>query len=119
MNYGGEHQMTVFASPLCQVKFLYEAGYMDVLFGRPDAPRQYSDHVDGVRVWFSAGSAWRHEDGIHPGLAFRLVPGPAGGEPGPDAYLRSMATILRPYMDRLAVAFSSNPPPGWWDGFSP
>ena len=117
LNRAGEFQMVIYASPDCQVKFIYERGAIAILFGRSDAPRIFPDEVDGQRVWYTMSSVRSFENQIHPDQAYKLPPEGPRDETDDEAYLRTTAALMRPYMPRVIAAFSPRPPDGWWPGF--
>ena len=117
LDRAGEFQMVIYASPDCQIKFIYERGAIAILFGRSDAPRAFPDEANGRRVWYSMSSVRAYENEIHPGQAYRLPPEPDRDETDDEAYLRTTAALMRPYMPRVIAAFSPRPPDGWWLGF--
>ena len=117
LDRGGEFQMVLYASPDCQVKVIYERGAIAILFGRSNAPRAFPDEVDGQRVWFTMSSVRSYENQIHPDQAYRLPPEGPVEETDDEAYLRTTAALMRPYMPRVIAAFSPHPPQGWWAGF--
>ena len=98
----------------CQVKFVLEKGFFELFLGPVDARREWADG-EGPSRWRSFVMLSAFEDSMHPEQMFR--PTPLSIMSSLADRLEFYAAFLKAYLSRLAVVFSQNPPPGWWDAY--
>ena len=114
---GGEYQLLITASSICQIKFTLEQECFDLSFGHLNAPYEFyeEDKKTGATVWYRCSRLMAFEDSRHPELALQLPP--HKGEQTLDEVLAAYAFLLRHYLPGLTAAFSPKPPPDWWPNY--